>query len=83
LPLGLAAMRSSTAHSIFQVSDYYVKLGNDFNVAVSAFTALEIPMQCVPPGYATTAAAANLLDRSAKGPPLGSCCPARLPRTMH
>lgn len=30
-----------------QVSDYYVKLGNDFNVAVSAFTALDIPMQCV------------------------------------
>lgn len=30
-----------------QVSDVYVKLGNEFNAAVSAFTAFDIDMSCV------------------------------------
>ena len=32
-----------------QISDVYVRLGNDFNAAVAAFAAFEIDMRCVAP----------------------------------
>ena len=32
-----------------QISDVYVRLGNDFNAAVAAFSAFEIDMRCVSP----------------------------------
>ena len=45
-------LETLTAWSLLQktendVSDVYVRLGNDFNAAVAAFTAFKIDMTCV------------------------------------
>jgi hypothetical protein len=39
--------------SELQVSDVYVRLGNDFNAAVSAFQSHDIDMRCAFMGFST------------------------------
>ena len=46
-----------------QISDVYVRLGNDFNAAVAAFAAFEIDMRCVaPPPFLVQSAKYNPRD---------------------